>query len=239
MHLKKLLYAGVITGAVALGSMTGFAFDIAKEADTVTKDSSVIYTMYLGMPEDEFKDNFSGVTGWDYWDSTMFKDWDSGSHSLKKDYEAGHYSFTYEYKRKENFPGMKGITQTEILTAKFPRGEPLEHMQFVLALDSDVELNDKQVMRVIEEGEKFYKIMFNNLVNQYGAAESNLRAPFISPINGVQFGDSLDYTWKTPNGDRYTLSFKYCIPKYMKKAQAIYDQKYNHIVWVLLDHYNW
>lgn len=53
-------------------------------------------------------------------------------------------------------------------------------------------------MRVIEEGEKFYKIMFNNLVNQYGAAESNLRAPFISPINGVQFGDSLDYTWKHP-----------------------------------------
>lgn len=67
MHLKKLLYAGVITGAVALGSMTGFAFDIVKEADTVTKDSSVIYTMYLGMPEDEFKDNFlelqAGIIG--------------------------------------------------------------------------------------------------------------------------------------------------------------------------------
>lgn len=239
MHLKKLLCAGLLTGVVALGSMTGFAFDMLKEADTVTQDSSVIYTMYLGMPEDEFKDNFSGVTGWDYWDSTMLKNWDSGVHPFKAAYESGINPFRYEYKRKESFPGMKGITQSEILNAYFCKGRPLEQLHFVLAFDSDVELSNKQVMKVIEEGEKPYKVMFNNLVNQFGKAESSRRSPIISPINGVQFGDSLTHTWKAPNGSYYSLSFYYCFPSSMKKAHAVYDQKDNHMVWIILNHWDW
>lgn len=233
MHLKKLLCAGFLTGAVALGSMTGFAFDMLKEADTETKDPSVIYTMYLGMPEDEFKDNFSGVTGWDYWDSTMLKGWDR---LLKRDYEKGISTFTYIYTRKESYPGMKGIMQTEKLMADFHKDSPLEQISLIFSLDGDVDLSDKQVMKVIEEGEKTYKVMFNNLVNQFGKAESNRRLPLLSPFNRVQYGDIFEYTWRKPSGERYILTFSYCIPKYMKKGQVTNDQRYSHIVSIALYH---
>lgn len=234
MRLKKLLCAGLLTGVVALGSMTGFAFDMLKEADTVTKDSSVIYTMYLGMSEDEFKDNFSGVTGWDYSDSTMSKGWDR---VFKRDYEKGICPFTYIYTRKESYPGMKGIMQKEKLMADFHKDSPLEQISLRFSLDGDVDLSDKQVMKVIEEGEKTYKVMFNNLVNQFGKADSNRRLPLLSPFNRVQYGDLLEYTWRKPSGERYILTFGYSIPKYMKKGQVIHNQRYCNIVSISLDHW--
>lgn len=97
MKWKKVLCTGLFTGLLTVTGMTGFALDLTKETDVISRNPSNVYTMYLGMSDSEFKQNFSGVTGWNYNNSTQTKMWKLPS--ILEAYDNGQIGIVHTYGR--------------------------------------------------------------------------------------------------------------------------------------------
>lgn len=173
LYKKSALLGLVLAGTL---SMTGFAFDMQKDATAWTENPDCMVTMYLGMPQNEFENNFSGLPDWKY------KRWDNMN--------VLYPSNKRQYERSETSTISKNIYQKELIHAHFR-----EDTDALLSYDTQYiiyqkKLNNsykKEILPAMEQGRKIYKAIMDNMVKKYGP-----------PTHPGQLKKSLN-----PNGEIY------------------------------------
>lgn len=111
MKWKKVLCTGLFTGILTVTAMSGLALDLTKETDVISRNPSNVYTMYLGMSDSEFKQNFSGVSGWNYNNSTQTKMWKLPS--ILEAYDNGQIGIVHTYGRSEKHETVPYVMNRE------------------------------------------------------------------------------------------------------------------------------
>lgn len=145
----KLLKKSALLGLVLTGtlSITGFAFDLQKDATEWTADPDCLVTMYLGMPQKEFENNFSGLTNWKY---------------KRNDFiNANLPCNTRSYTRDELSSISKNIYQQEFIYADF-KGDSLVISQINFSLYQKKLTNNykKDILPAFEQGKRSIKLLW-------------------------------------------------------------------------------
>lgn len=170
---KSAMLTLILAGTL---SMSGFAFDLSKDATEWTANPDCMVTMYLGMPQKEFENNFSGLPDWKY------KRWNNMN--------VLYPSNLREYERAETSSISKNIYQKELIHATFREDTDALHSYDTQYIIYQKKLNNnykKEILPAMEQGRKIYKSIMDNMVKKYGP-----------PTHPGQLKKSLN-----PNGEIY------------------------------------
>ena len=151
---KSAMLSLILAGTL---SISGFAFDLSKDATEWTSNPDCMVTMYLGMPQKEFENNFSGLTEWQY------KRWDN----MNVLYPCNDRDYT----RIEQSPISKNLFQREMIHTSFREDtDALLSYQvtfevFAKKLNTNYK---KDVLPAFDQARKIYKTAMDNMIKKYG-----------------------------------------------------------------------
>lgn len=191
--VMKLLKKSALLGLVLAGtlSITGFAFDLQKDATEWTADPDYLVTMYLGMPQEEFDNNFSGLKDWDY---------------RRDDYMNANLPCNKRrYTRNELSSISKNIYQEEFINASFS-GNSLTISQVNFSTYQKKLTNNykKDILPAFEQGKKVYQIVMDNMVKKLGKPTNPGTWKRTVHSNGEIHTENIWNSWYIGN-DHYTL----------------------------------
>ena len=119
---------------------TVLAFDPMNEMETVSTDVRSAYTLYIGMPENEFKDNFNSLPGWErltdtHWghgfDGIVFVRSENKGYYVKEELSigiAGGKVYSYEVKFRTSDAALAGhLSKLAYQHAVTQLGAPVGH----------------------------------------------------------------------------------------------------------------
>lgn len=249
MKWKKVFCTGLFTGLLTVTGMTGFALDLTKEADIISRNPSNVYTMYHGMSDTEFKKNFSGVTGWNYNNSTQTKMWKLPS--ILEAYDNGQIGIVHTYGRSEKHDTVPYVMKREALEADFKKGRPLGNYSAILKMtvksDDVKKLKPDDVSTIMQEGLSDFKLAADNMTKALGKGPTGSRY-LDGQLNGTAFAKQIIYTWDTSSRSGYSLSIAYNIPQPIDRSRPQpvdytehpeFDPEDVIITQLVMQHYDW
>ena len=249
MNWKKVLCSGLFTGLLTATAMTGFALDLTKEADMISRNPSNVYTMYLGMSDQEFKKNFSGVTGWNYNNSTQTKMWKLPS--ILEGYDNGQIGIVHTYGRSEKHDTVPYVMKREALTADFKKGRPLGSYSVILKMtvkSNDVKkLKPDDTAAILKEGLDDFKLASDNMTKTLGKGPTGSQY-LDGQVNGSEFAKTIIYSWSTGDRSGYSLSISYKLPQPIDRSRPRpvdysehpeFDPEDVVITELLMQHHDW
>lgn len=249
MNWKKVLCSGLFTGLLTATAMTGFALDLTKEADMISRNPSNVYTMYLGMSDQEFKKNFSGVTGWNYNNSTQTKMWKLPS--ILEGYDNGQIGIVHTYGRSEKHDTVPYVMKREALTADFKKGRPLGSYSVILKMtvkSNDVKkLKPDDTAAILKECLDDFKLAADNMTKTLGKGPTGSQY-LDGQVNGSEFAKTIIYSWSTGDRSGYSLSISYKLPQPIDRSRPRpvdysehpeFDPEDVVITELLMQHHDW
>lgn len=91
--LRKFVFLVMLLCLWAIPYQALAMFDVMKEVDIITSEKDNIYTMYVNMPTEHFKNNFSALPGWGELQVASEEDPDPIHHNVT-------YTYTYQISRE-------------------------------------------------------------------------------------------------------------------------------------------
>lgn len=192
----KLVKKSALLGLVLAGtlSITGYAFDLIKDATEWTANPDCAVTMYLGMPQKEFENNFSGLTDWQY--------------KRRDNMNVLYPCNQRDYKRIEQSPFSKNLYQEEIIHTSFREDTDALLLYQVSFNTFEKKLNTnykKEVVPAFEQARRIYKIAMDNMIKKYGQPTypGKLRREMYS--NGEIYVENILNEWVI-DGELYSVA---------------------------------
>lgn len=201
--MKSILLGTLLAGTLSFSS---FAYDLQKDATEWTADPDYLVTMYLGMPQNEFDNNFSGLTNWEY---------------IRRDNMNIFYPCnTRSYTRQEQSSFSKNVYQEEFIYANFREDtDSLLSSQVNFSLYQKKLNNNykKDILPAFAQGKKVYQIVMDNMVKKLGKPTNPGTWKKKMYANGEIYVESNWNTWYIGK-EHYTLSVQLTNEKkYMQK----------------------
>lgn len=181
--IKSVLLAGALAASVSFPS---FADQSVKDlANEISAKGGTFYTLYIGMPPEEYSSNWEGIPGWE------FKDWQPNPRIP---------NVLHSYNREINLDGKPAMEQ---VTIHYSKGKPLFQISYRLMS------NDLNAIS------KFYSQVYGNLKKFYPRFQQKVRYtpyPKDGQVGGMELPDgsrvSLSLS-KYTAGNSKSIKYKY------------------------------